>query len=734
MNVLHVEKELDRIIQSDQHDPFQILGLHIIGQNPPEAIIRTFQPHAVSVRLLANDEVRDMYKMREEGLFEIIIKDYSEPFNYIFEITYYDQSVIQARDPYRFLPQLSEFDKHLFNHGRHYEIFNQLGAHLTTLDGIDGTLFRVWAPSARKVSVIGDFNWWDGRVHQMRSLDSSGIWELFIPDVSAGETYKFEIRAQNMSILEKSDPYQFFGELRPKTASIVWDLNGYEWQDQEWMNNRSRVQHHEKPISIYEVHLGSWRRDPQDTNRFLTFSELADSLIPYVKEMGFSHIELMPIMEHPFDESWGYQTTGYYSVTSRFGTPQDFMLFVDRCHQNGIGVLLDWAPSHFPTDGHALGLFDGTSLYEHEDPRQGFHPEWSTNIFNYGRNEVRNFLIASALFWCDKYHIDGLRVDAVASMLYLDYGRPENQWIPNVFGGRENIEAIEFLKHLNAVMYERYPGIMMTAEESTSFYGVSKPTDQGGLGFGFKWNMGWMNDMLQFFGKNPLYRKHHHNALTFSLLYAFSENFILPLSHDEVVHGKKSLLAKMPGDPWQQFANLRLLFFFMWTHPGKKLLFMGGEFGQLSEWYCKVSLDWHLMEQLDPHRDLHHFIQELNHFYRDNAALWEVDFTQEGFKWLDFNDIDNSIVAFARYAKNPADHLVCLLNFTPQALYDYKIGIPELVNYREVFCSDNPQFGGSGVNNPNVKVPINEPFAQAQHHILASVPPLGGIILKPERN
>ncbi|MBU0729530.1 MAG: 1,4-alpha-glucan branching protein GlgB [Proteobacteria bacterium] len=727
-----VEKELERIIKSDQHDPFQVLGLHIINQSPPEAIIRTFQPHASSVRVLANDQSLDMYKMRSEGLFELIITGYTEPFDYFLEITSFDNSRKTFKDPYRYLPQLSEFDRHLFNAGNHYQIFEKLGAHTTTIDGVDGTIFRVWAPSARRVSVIGDFNWWDGRVHQMRSLGGSGIWELFIPGIKHGEAYKYEIRAQDMSLHEKADPYQFFSELRPKTASIVWDLNTYSWQDEEWINNRDRSTLYKKPFSIYEMHLGSWQRDPGNAERFLTYRELAKSLIPYIKEMGFTHIELMPIMEHPYDESWGYQTTGYFSVTSRHGTPQDFMYFVDCCHQNGIGVLLDWAPAHFPTDGHALGRFDGSHLYEHQHPQEGMHPEWGTLIFNYGRNEVRNFLIANALFWLDKFHIDGLRVDAVASMLYKDYGRKDKEWIPNPYGGKENIEAIEFLRHLNSVLYERFPGAMTIAEESTSFYGVSRPADQGGLGFGFKWNMGWMNDMLTFFSKDPIYRKHHHNSLTFSLLYAFTESFILPLSHDEVVHGKRSLLAKMPGDPWQQFANLRLLFFFMWTHPGKKLLFMGGEFGQYSEWYCKVSLDWHLMEHEGNHRRLHEFVKTLNHFYRNEPALWEDDFSFEGFKWMDFKDVDNSIIAFARFANNKNDHLVCVLNFTPQAHHGYKLGVPSDRKYREVFCSDLTSFGGTDVKNPTLKDPIHEAYGEAPYHVLVSIPPLGGIILKPE--
>ena len=728
-----VVKELDRVIASDHHDPFVVLGLHVIEHEPTSAIIRTFLPLAESVRLIVNDEQRDMYKMREEGLFEIVVADYAEPFKYQFEATCYDGSTRTIYDPYHFLPQLSEFDRYLFNSGTHYEVYNHLGAHQTIIDDIEGTIFRVWAPAARRVSIIGDFNYWDGRVHQMRVLGDSGIWELFIPGVSKGDIYKFEIRTPDFDIVEKADPYQFFAEIRPKTASVIWDTGSYNWQDDKWLSSRATTPQYNGPMSIYEVHLGSWRRDPSDVSRFLSFRELAESLIPYVKEMGFTHIELMPIMEHPLDESWGYQTSGYFAVTSRFGTPQDFMYFVDCCHQNNIGVILDWVPSHFPTDGHILGQFDGTALYEHADPRQGAQPEWKTLIFNYGRKEISNFLIASALFWLDKYHIDGLRVDAVASMLYLDYGKKEGDWIPNPYGGKENLEAIEFIKHLNSIVYERFPQTLMIAEESTSFYGVSRPTDQGGLGFGYKWNMGWMNDMLNYFSRDPLYRKYHHNALTFSLLYAFSENFVLPLSHDEVVHGKKSLLEKMPGDRWQQFANLRLLLFFMWTHPGKKHLFMGDEFGQISEWYSQVSLDWHLLEEIPEHRQLHNCFKKLNILYRSLKSLWQVDFSNEGFKWMDFQDIDNSIICYARFAEDSRDHVICLLNMTPQIHDNYRVGVEENVPYQEIFSTDGREFGGSGVTNPDTCQPIAEPVGQTGYHVKMKIPPLGGIILKPCR-
>jgi 1,4-alpha-glucan branching enzyme len=726
-----INTEIDRVLDSDHHDPFQVLGLHFITEKPKAVLVRTFQPHAESVKIITGNTKSYLYKMRQEGLFEIVLHEYQEPFNYQLEATYFNGTTHVFDDPYRFLPQLSDMDMYLFNSGTHYQLYEKMGAHPSTIYDVKGTVFRVWAPSARRVSVLGEFNTWDGRVHQMRSLDKSGIWELFIPGIKENELYKFEIKTQFKDILTKSDPFQFYGEVRPKTASIVSSLDSYEWDDQDWLTKRSALQPYDKPVSIYEVHFGSWQRDPSDPDRFMTYIEIADQLIPYVKNLGFTHIELMPIMEHPLDESWGYQVTGNYSVTSRYGTPDEFMYFVDQCHQNGIGVILDWVPAHFPTDAHSLARFDGTALYEHEDPRQGAHPDWGTLVYNYGRKEVSNYLIANALFWFDKYHIDGLRVDAVASMLYLDYSRQEGEWLPNCYGGRENIEAIEFLKHLNSIVYEHYPNVMMIAEESTSFFGVSKPADQGGLGFGFKWNMGWMNDTLSYISKDPLYRKYHHNALTFSLYYAFSENFILSISHDEVVHGKRSLLDKMPGDWWQKFANQRLFFLFQWCHPGKKLIFMGCEFGQWSEWHCKMSLDWHLPEQEPQHRMLQEFVKELNRIYADNPSLWQVDFTQDGFRWMDFNDVDNSVIGFARFGEDHRDHLVCIVNFTPQVMYDYKMGVPGGTHYKELLNSDTGVFGGSNVTNAEYLEPVHEPYGEAPYYITLTLPPLSGVILKP---
>ncbi len=726
-----INSQIDRVIDSDHHDPFQVLGLHFIDKGKGGALLRTFQPHAESVQIITDHRKQYMYKMREEGLFEIVLSEFSEPFPYEFEIKYYNNTVHRLIDPYRFLPQLGDMDRYLFNSGTHYKLYEKLGAHQITIDTVSGTIFRVWAPSARRVSVIGDFNSWDGRVHQMRSLENSGIWELFIPGIAENELYKFEVRTQYKDLLVKADPFQFYGEIRPKTASVINFLDNYSWQDKEWLENRSKTKPYDLPVSIYEVHLGSWQRDPGNPERFLTYKEIADTLVPYVKEMGFTHIELMPVMEHPLDESWGYQVTAYYSITSRYGTPGEFMYFVDLCHQNGIGVILDWVPAHFPTDSHSLARFDGTALYEHEDPRQGAQPEWGTLVFNYGRKEISNFLIANALFWFDKYHIDGLRVDAVASMLYLDYSRGEGDWIPNCYGGRENIDAIEFLRHLNSIVFDHYPNVMMIAEESTSFFGVSRPADHGGLGFGFKWNMGWMNDTLSYISKDPLYRKYHHNALTFSLYYAFSENFILPVSHDEVVHGKGSLLSKMPGDRWQQFANLRLFLLLQWCHPGKKLIFMGSEFGQWSEWYCKRSLDWHLPEHEPLHKKSQDFVKALNHMYNENPAMWQVDFTPDGFQWLDFNDIDNSVVGFARFGFDHRDHLLCIFNFTPQVINNYIMGVPEGGIYLELFNSDDQQFGGSHIVNGEPLQSIHEPFGFVPHHVRLNLPPLGGIVLKP---
>jgi 1,4-alpha-glucan branching enzyme len=735
-----MKSDLEKILNRSHHDPFHYLGAHFSAPKEGLVTLRTFQPHSTKVILLHDGNAHTMKLIHQEGVFEINLsvqklQDPSlAPYAYQYEIHFQDGTVRTTNDPYRFAVQLSEQDQFLFNGGKNYRLYDHLGAHPANINHITGIIFRVWAPNAQAVSIVGDFNSWDDRVNQMRSLGASGIWEIFIPHLQENEIYKFSIKNQEGQILEKCDPFQFYGEVRPKTGSVVRSVNTFDWNDDQWQQTQRDTTPYDGPLSIYEVHPGSWKRDPDYPDRFLTYRELADALIPYVKKLGFTHIELLPIMEHPLDESWGYQVTAPFSISSRYGTPEEFMYFVDSCHQNNIGVILDWVPAHFPKDGHSLGQFDGTALYEHEDPRRGSHPEWGTYIYNYGRNEVSNYLIANALFWLDKYHIDGLRVDAVASMIYLDYARNDGDWLPNCYGGKENLEAIEFLRHLNSIVYEIFPETLVIAEESTNFYGVSKATDQGGLGFGFKWNMGWMNDILNYFAKDPLYRKFHHNSLTFSIMYAFSENFILPLSHDEVVHGKKSLIDKMPGDLWQKFANLRLLLLTMWMHPGKKLLFMGGEFGQWSEWYCKRSLDWHLLKEGDFHNQLQQYVTDLNMMYRTQPALWELDFSSEGFQWLDIEDRNNSIISFARSGKDSDNHLVAIFNYTPQSFTDYKVGLPQKCKYRKLFCSNNSRYGGAESTDDKSYTPIDSPYAQAPFHTTLSIPPLAGLILEPIRD
>ena len=625
---------------------------------------------------------------------------------------------------------LSDFDIYLWSEGTHYRAYEKLGAHLTEQNGVAGTHFAVWAPNARAVSVLGDFNNWQPGVHPMHSVRSSGIWECFIPGVGQGALYKYAItsRLSNYSV-EKADPYGFAAEIRPRTASKVWDLSGYKWNDQEWMARRGRVQALNAPLSIYEVHLGSWRRVPEEGNRWLTYREAADWLGDYLYDMGYTHVEFLPLMEHPLDASWGYQTVGYYAPTSRFGTPQDLMYLIDTLHQRGIGVLFDWVPAHFPRDQHGLGYFDGTHLYEHADPRQGEHPDWGTFIFNYGRREVSNFLIGNALFWLDKYHIDGLRVDAVASMLYLDYSRKEGEWTPNEFGGRENLQAIAFLRRLNERIYGEYPDVITIAEESTSWPQVSRPTYLGGLGFGYKWDMGWMHDTLDFMSHDPVHRKYHYNQLTFRLMYAFSENFVLPLSHDEVVHGKRSLLSKMPGDEWQKFANLRLLFGYMYAQPGKKLLFMGGEFGQWNEWNFDASLDWHLLQN-PLHRGLQRWVRDLNTFYRGEPAMHVLDCDPAGFEWIDCCDAETSILSLLRKSRSPNDTLAIVCNFTPVPRHNYQIGVPQGGFWQEVLNSDAPLYGGSGQGNFGGTAAVPVPCHGRDYMLTITVPPLGLVAFK----
>ncbi|MEN8185851.1 MAG: 1,4-alpha-glucan branching protein GlgB [Bacteroidota bacterium] len=608
----------------------------------------------------------------------------------------------------------TDFDIDLFKSGKHFRLYEKFGAHPVSVNGEQGVYFAVWAPTARKVSVIGDFNFWNDKQHQlMVRWDESGIWEGFIPNVDAGLRYKFKIKSNNNVITEKADPYAFSCETPPNTASLVKSKDKYKWKDNAWMSYRKDKNGLDKPYSVYEVHLGSWMRN--EDNRFLTYRELADNLVSYVRKMNFTHVEFMPVMEYPFDPSWGYQLVGYFAPTSRFGSPEDFKFLVDKFHQNDIGVILDWVPSHFPSDDHGLGYFDGSHLYEHPDPRKGYHPDWKSLIFNYGRNEVRSFLISNAFFWLDKFHIDGLRVDAVASMAYLDYSREDGEWEANEFGGNENLEAISFLKEMNQAVYETFDGVQTIAEESTAFPMVTKPVSIGGLGFGMKWMMGWMHDTLQYFSKDPIHRKHHQNDITFSLAYAFTENFMLPLSHDEVVYGKNSLLGRMPGDEWQKFANLRLLYGLMFTHPGTKLLFMGGEFGQSEEWNFEQSLDWHLLEYKS-HKNLQNFVKDLNKFYKETPALYEKAFSDGGFEWINFGDSENSVIAFIRKGHDEINDTIVVCNFTSVIRKDYRIGIPRKGKLKQIFNSDYKKYFGSGISNSKL-IPIektprdNKPFS-----------------------
>ena len=630
-------------------------------------------------------------------------------------------------------PFLSEYDLHLLGEGTHYRTYEKLGAHVVEVDGQVGTHFAVWAPNAAEISVIGDFNGWKWGEHPMSASGASGVWEAFIPGVTEGTLYKYAICSrENRYSVEKADPYGFASEIRPRTASKVWTLDKYEWGDAEWVAKRAERQKAEQPLSIYEVHLGSWRRHAEENNRWLSYREITPQLVAHVKELGYTHVELLPISEHPFDGSWGYQTVGYYSPTSRFGNPEDLMFLIDSLHQAGIGVLLDWVPAHFPRDEHGLAYFDGTHLYEHADPRQREHQHWGTFIFNYGRTEVANYLISNALFWIDKYHIDGLRVDAVASMLYLDYGREGAEWVPNRYGGREDLDAIDFLKRVNDRLHEEYPGVITVAEESTSWPLVSRPTHLGGLGFDYKWNMGWMHDTLRYMSQDPIYRQYSHNNLTFSMMYQWSENFVLPYSHDEVVHLKKSMLSKMPGDDWQKFANLRTLYGYMTGHPGKKLLFMGQEFGQWGEWNHDFSLDWHLLEQA-PHQGLMKWVADLNRLYKTEPALHEGDVYEWGFKWIDCDDNLNSVVSFVRWPKNGEEALVFAVNFTPVPRHDYRIGMPWGGEWSEVLNSDAPQYGGSGVGNYGQVTAVAEPLHGQTHSVGLTLPPLAVVVFKARK-
>jgi 1,4-alpha-glucan branching enzyme len=625
--------------------------------------------------------------------------------------------------------RFTDFDISLFKSGKHYRLYEKFGSHITTIDGVEGTYFAVWAPSAKMVSVIGDFNFWVEGEHKLNvRWDESGIWEGFIPGAGKGSIYKYKIQSHNNDIkTEKADPYARRCEHPPKTASIVWD-EPYKWSDSKWMKNRKKHNALDAPYSVYEVHLGSWKKQIEE-NRFLSYVELADELVSYVKEMNFTHVELMPVMEYPYDPSWGYQLTGYFAPTSRFGYPEEFKLLVDKLHQNDIGIILDWVPSHFPEDAHGLGFFDGSCLYEHPDKRKGYHPDWKSLIFNYGRNEVKSFLISNAIFWLDQYHADGLRVDAVASMLFLDYSRNDGEWEPNMFGGRENLEAISFMREMNEAVYSAFPDVQTIAEESTSFPMVSKPTFIGGLGFGMKWMMGWMHDTLQYFAKEPIYRKHHQNDLTFSMTYAFTENFMLPLSHDEVVYGKHSILGRMPGDEWQRFANLRLLYSYMFTHPGTKLLFQGAEFGQSEEWNFQQSLDWHLL-QYEPHKGVSNLIKDLNTLYKKEPALFEKQFSNEGFEWIDYNDSENSVLVYIRKGNHKKDDLVIACNMTPVPRENYQMGLPRKGKLKEIFNSDLKKYFGSGSYKNKMNSSKAIPCQFRDNSIEITIPPLGMVIFK----
>lgn len=714
MNTCSMSNQIvEELFGKEAHNPHHLLGLHRTCEH---TVIRLFRPGATKMYVEFFGTIVEMSLVHDAGLFELIVP----PETTLSDYRIFHSSGLLAHDPYAFWPTFGEVDCYLFNNGTHYDIHRKLGSHLIVHQGVPGVSFAVWAPSAKRVSLVGSFNHWDGRHTPMRSLGHSGIWELFVPGIQPGVQYKYEIVTGGGQRLIKSDPYAMCFEVRPKTASVVCDPNQYHWNDHDWLEKRTK-QTLSCPMSVYEVHLGSWKRGRD--GQFLNYRDLAHELLQYVQEMGFTHIELLPIAEHPLDESWGYQVTGYFAPTSRHGTLADFQYMVDLFHQHDIGVILDWVPGHFPTDDFALRRFDGTALYEHEDPKQGFHPHWNTAIFNFGRKEVSNFLLATAIHWLDVCHIDGLRVDAVASMLYLDYGREDGQWIPNRWGGKENVEAIEFLRHANSIIHSKFPGVLTIAEESTSFPGITHSLHGGGIGFDLKWNMGWMNDTLRYFSKDPIYRKHHHNDLTFNLLYAFSEKFMLVLSHDEVVHGKSSLLSRMPGDMWQKFANLRLLFSYMMGMPGKKLLFQGGEIGQWNEWNALGEVEWLLL--LFPyHSGIQRCVKELHHLYRTQKALWADDFSFHGFEWVHFNDVDNSIISYVRKVPNSSEAVLVLHNFTPTYFAEYEIQHKHIKRVDEIFNTDESRFGGSG----KVGVPVRYQFEK----LIFSVPPLASVFYKIE--
>ncbi|MGC1401699.1 MAG: 1,4-alpha-glucan branching protein GlgB [Thermodesulfobacteriota bacterium] len=725
-----MKAELDALAKGEHSDPHHLLGGHPYNRGDKnEMVIRAFHPDASMATLLIGGQSLDIPRIHPGGIFEVRLKGETWPFPYRFRFSFPDGNLWETEDPYRFLPTLGDIDLHLFNEGNHLKLYERLGAHLKTIEGVSGVSFSIWAPNAKRVSLLGEFNRWDGRLFPMRAMGSSGIWELFVPNLGPGILYKFEIKTQDNDLRIKTDPMAFSMENPPGACARVWDLSTYQWNDGVWIENRSRTNLRNAPMAIYECHLSSFRRVPEEGYRSMTYREITPYLIEEMKKYGFNYLELMPVAEYPFEGSWGYQVTGYYAPTSRYGTPDDFRFLVDACHQSGIGVILDWVPAHFPKDDYSLRWFDGTALYEHADPRKGEHQDWGTLIFNFGRNEVRNFLLANALFWLDQYHIDGLRVDAVASMLYLDYSRKEGEWIPNQYGGRENLEALSFLRTVNEKVYGLFPGCFTVAEESTDWGGVTLPVYLGGLGFGFKWNMGWMNDTLLYFSRDPVHRSSHHNDLTFSMLYEYTENFIMPLSHDEVVHGKGSLLSKMPGDTWKKFANLRTLLGYMYTHPGKKLLFMGTELAMDREWDHDQSLDWHL--QSDPLRQgFQNYLADLGRCYLNDPALWQWDYHPEGFRWIDCQDWQQSIVSYVRRSKE--SWLVVALNLTPVPRLGYRIGVPEALFYREIINSNSEWYGGSNLGNAGLIRTEPTPFHDYSHSLSLTLPPLSCLILKPE--
>ncbi|MCH9699589.1 MAG: 1,4-alpha-glucan branching protein GlgB [Gammaproteobacteria bacterium] len=718
--MMTIDPALQQIIEGQQHDPFSVLGLHDINGRQE---VRAFLPEAESVHIGPGNI--PMQRIEGTDLFSADVTGHNLPGHYQLSWIDKDGKPGQHYDPYSFQPILEDFDLYLFAQGKHWHVYNILGSHIKTIDNISGTCFAVWAPNAMRVSVVGDFNQWDGRCHPMR-FRNSGVWEIFIPGLDAGTIYKYEVMNRDSKDVHlKTDPYAQQYQIPPDTASIISEKSQFKWTDISWIKYKQDMDWQHQPMTVYEVHLGSWRKTEKD--QYLTYRELADDLVSYVKDMGYTHIELLPITEHPYAPSWGYQATGFFAPTSRFGDPDDFRYFVNRCHEADIGIILDWVPAHFPKDAFALARFDGTALYEHEDPRQGEHRDWGTYIFNYDRNEVKNFLLASAVFWLEEFHIDGLRVDAVASMLYLDYSREEHDWIPNEYGGNENLAAISFLREMNHVTQSEIPGSLIIAEESTAWPGVTLPPDADGLGFTMKWNMGWMHDTLQYMQKEPIHRSHHHNSLSFGLLYAFTENFVLPFSHDEVVHGKGSMITKMPGDDWQKFANLRMLYTFMFTYPGKKLLFMGCDFAQRDEWNQKHSLDWHLL-QYAPHQGISELVTDLNQLYKSAAALHYHDFEPEGFEWISCDDSSQSVLTFMRKCKE--DKIVVILNFTPVPRENYRIGLHDAGVYEEILNSDSSIYGGNNVGNHGYKETEDYPWMDREYSLNLTLPPLAGIVLK----